>query len=131
MHNPLSRCASISARVRSNKAAAPCAQKSSSINLDTQGCEGQDHVEVLPFKAILPLPSPRQFVEQLSSASSAKRAVRPRLVFLRPRRAYLLSDVQDCTPRTAAVPRRNTRARRASCEERFFFSQKGEHTMSE
>src|SRR6266513_1957211 len=74
MHNPLNRCASIPARVRSNKAAAPFAQKSSSINLDTQGCEGQDHVEVLPFKARLPLPSPRQFVEQLSSASSAKRS---------------------------------------------------------
>ena len=67
--------------------AALFAQKSSSINLDTHVREGQDHVEVLPFKARLPLPSPRQFVEQLSSASSAKRAVRPRLVFLRPRGA--------------------------------------------
>jgi len=83
----LNGCGSIQARVRPNKAAAPFAQKSSSINLDSHVREGQDHVEVLPFKARLPLPSPRQFVEQLGSASSAKRAVRPRLVFLRPRGA--------------------------------------------
>src|SRR5207253_3736451 len=49
-------------RVRPNKAAAPFPQKSSSIHLDTHVREGQDHVEVLPFKARLPLPSLTQFV---------------------------------------------------------------------
>src|SRR6266576_1830790 len=40
-------------------------------------------------------------------------------------------DVENCTPRTAAVPGHNIRARLASCEDRFRISQKGEHPMSE
>src|SRR6266849_3289763 len=50
------------------------------------------------------------FLEQLSSASSAKRAVRPRLLFSAPAGPNLLSDPTDCAPKTAAVPRHNTRS---------------------
>ncbi len=59
------------------------------------------------------------FLEQLSAATSAKRAVRPR--FCAPAGPNLLSDPTDCAPKTAAVPRHNTRARFASCEDRFCF----------
>jgi hypothetical protein len=37
---------------------APFAQKNLSILLDTHVLEEQDHVEVSPFKARLPLPNP-------------------------------------------------------------------------
>src|SRR6266403_1440131 len=107
------------------------AQKSSSINLDSHVREGQDHFEVLPFKARLPLHSPRQFVEQLSS-EAPHRAPRGQYVlgsFFSARAGpNLLSDVQNCTPRTAAVPLEPDSLHARTV---FSFSQRGEHEMSE
>ena len=67
--------------------ATPFVQKSLLILLDTHVREEHDHFEVSQFKARLPLPNPRAVSLTVGSASSAKRAVRPRLVFLRSRGA--------------------------------------------
>ena len=107
--------------------AALFAQKSLSILLDTRVCEEQHHLEVSPLRARLPLGSPRavsliaklRVERQEGSTSSASFSPLPR--------DLTLSDPTDCTPKTAAVPRHNTRARLAPCEDRFCFSQRGEH----
>jgi hypothetical protein len=80
------------------------AQKSFSILLDTHTLREQDHVEVSPFEARLPLRSPKAVSLRSSSTSRAKRAQAARFLFSRVR-PYLLSDVQVCKPKTLAVPR--------------------------
>src|SRR5712691_11928446 len=105
--------------------------ESFSILLDTHVREEQHYVEVSPFAARLPLRTPRavslapklRIERQEGSTSSA-----PISPLAGP---TLSSDPTDFTPRTAAVPRHHTRARLATCEDRFCFSQRGEHEMSE
>jgi hypothetical protein len=59
-----------------------------SILLDTHVLEEQDRAEVSPLRRDSRSLVRAQFLEHLSFATSAKRAVRPRFLFLRSRGAY-------------------------------------------
>ena len=80
------------------------AHKSFSIPLDTHTLREQDHVEVSPFEARLPLRSPNAVSLKVKLHIERKEGTTCPLLFPRVR-PYLLSDVQVCKPKTLAVPR--------------------------